>query len=88
MTKWLCRQCNWTGTELLHAPNPFMLEEEIFGCPSCKDVTDIFGACDADGCARESTTGVPTDDGYKRFCSKHFVEAGVANFREWEKKRA
>ena len=87
MTKWLCRQCNWTGTELLRAPNPFEPEFDICGCPVCKDVADIVGACEVADCANESTIGAPTDDGYKRFCSKHFVEGGVVNFREWEKKR-
>ena len=37
MTKVICKECGWVGTsdELLKAPNPFSVLEDIYGCPQC-----------------------------------------------------
>lgn len=35
---------------------------------------NIVGCCDEPGCFEESSAGVPTDEGYRRVCSKHYHE--------------
>jgi hypothetical protein len=67
------RRCEWRGDEsaVLKAPNPFLPEEEIWGCPECKAVNTIVAVCDEPGCWAETSCGTPTPSGYRRTCGKH-----------------
>ena len=38
-------------------------------------IKEILGLCDVEGCSRYITTGWPSDDGYRRTCTKHYREA-------------
>lgn len=68
--------CGWCGPkdEVLRAPNPFDPAQELWGCPKCKDVECLYGACDEPGCTQIADQGTPTPGGYRRTCSKHFPE--------------
>jgi Zn finger protein HypA/HybF involved in hydrogenase expression len=70
--RWICRSCDWVGTEHLYAANPFDPHTDIVGCPKCKAVEDLCSACDEPGCNREATCGFPDPGGYRRTCHKHF----------------
>ncbi len=71
--KAVCQECGWCGPsrDLLTAPNPFALDETIYGCPSCKEVDCFLAACDEEGCWKPRTCGTPTAKGYRSTCSKH-----------------
>ena len=75
MSKYICetRRCGWRGQEgqILKGPNPFDAEETVYGCPDCKCVGTLIGACEIEGCWQESTCGFPTPEGYLRTCGKH-----------------
>lgn len=66
-------RCNWRGTdaEVLHAPNPFDPEDEISGCPKCKEINSIYRACDEPGCWDRVSCGTTTPNGYRQTCGKH-----------------
>lgn len=75
MSKVVCEdwRCGWHGQldEILRAKHPFDADDEILGCPSCKDVNCILNACDEDGCWERVTCGTPTKTGYRNTCGKH-----------------
>ncbi len=73
MSKWLCNDCGWNGAgdEYLVAPNPFDSEEEITGCPRCRQVNTLEQACDEPGCRRRATCGTPAASGYRNTCYEH-----------------
>ena len=78
-TKMLCsdwRHCRWRGkeSELLRAPSPFDATFEITACPNCKEIGGCMQACEVHDCWEEATCGIPTQEGYKRVCGKHFEE--------------
>jgi hypothetical protein len=76
--KWLCEDCGWLGAEadLARAEHPFIANDEIHGCPSCGEVTDLAMACDEDGCSRPATCGMPTPEGYRHTCGPHMPSRG------------
>jgi hypothetical protein len=78
MTKFVCLDCSEvvTDREMLRATNPFDPTEGIVGCPNCKEVNSLVGACDEPGCSEQTTCGTPTPNGYRRTCSRH-MPAGV-----------
>ena len=47
MNKCFCNECGWKGafSEALRAPNPFVSDETIDGCPNCKDINTLRSAC-------------------------------------------
>lgn len=57
--------------DILVAPNPFISDTDIDGCPSCKEINTIVRACDEPDCWEESTCGTSTPDGYKFTCGDH-----------------
>ena len=72
--KRVCSCCDWTGDadELLSAPNPFLDDDTMLACPSCRVVTStVLCACDEPGCWQPATCGVPTPGGYRSTCGKH-----------------
>ena len=46
---------------------------ELLGYPDPKPTPER--ECAVSGCSSEATCGMPTPDGYKRICAKHFREA-------------
>ncbi len=68
--KYLCKVCDWTGTEPLEARHPFIDGDTVLGCPKCREM-DFRKACEWDGCWDEVSCGVNTPDGYKMLCGKH-----------------
>jgi len=74
--KMACSECDWKGIEkeMLCAPNPFELDENIYGCPSCKEINTIFIACDEPDCWERATCGTPTNEEYKITCGKHMPQ--------------
>jgi len=65
-------RCNWCGDsdDVLRAPNPFE-EGELWACPECKTVNELYLACDVEECCEMVTCGTPTKEGYRSTCSKH-----------------
>jgi hypothetical protein len=75
MTKLVCGdyRCGWHGTsdEVLKADNPFEPEYEVWGCPRCKAVDNMYNACDEPDCWDIVQCGTPTLTGYRSTCAKH-----------------
>ena len=73
LNKRRCRECGWVGRarDVLRGRNPFDLDYEIFGCPSCKEIDELVEVCDEPGCEREATIGTPSSAGYRRVCREH-----------------
>ena len=76
--QWCCRDCGHISLEvdLLRAPNPFSVGENIVGCPKCKGVGNFARLCDEPGCCNEATCGFPTTEGdefggYRMTCHEH-----------------
>lgn len=70
-----CSECDWIGSEsaILVAANPFDADEIISGCPTCRSVNSLEGACDIDGCPNVSNSGTPMPDGsYAWRCYDHW----------------
>lgn len=74
--KWLCEECGKIAMEddVLKAPNPFDPQYELYGCPTCREVSTLVMACDEPGCRREVCCGIPTPNGYRQTCSEHKPE--------------
>lgn len=70
-----CRLCGWRGSSerLLRAKSPFDQDDELVGCPECKQCAEGFDAlCDIEGCNGFVAGGMPTKDGdYIFACYKH-----------------
>lgn len=70
-----CRSCGWRGSSerLLRAKSPFDQDEELVGCPECKQCAEGFDSlCDIEGCNGFVAGGTPTKDGdYIFACHKH-----------------
>lgn len=71
--KWLCTECDRVSADdaLLMAPHPFMADQVITGCPLCREAERLLTACDWPGCAKASSSGTPTPDGYVLRCWDH-----------------
>lgn len=69
-----CNSC-WSimdQASLLRAANPFNPDDEIVGCPNCKQCDEGFTCiCDEEGCDKPITCGWPSELGYRRTCYKH-----------------
>ena len=77
--KAVCSNCGWKGLsgELLIAKHPFIPNEKVSACPTCKDLEDtVTGACDKKGCWEKSTCGTPVKQRYMRLCSYHYQQLG------------
>lgn len=72
--KFVCSECCWHGfsSNILWALNPFCEEQDIAGCPSCKDINTLVRACDQPGCWEPTSCGYPTDHGYRITCHGHY----------------
>ena len=73
MSKWVCDECDWRGQSehLLRAQNPFAVNDDIVGCPHCKEVNSMTMACDELDCWQQATCGTPTEGGYRQTCYRH-----------------
>ena len=71
--RWLCKTCGVISTVegMLSAPNPFIEDDMIYGCPKCRAIESFVGACDVQECPRKGTIGTPTPSGYMRTCAEH-----------------
>jgi hypothetical protein len=72
--KYKCSNCPWQGEglDLLVAPNPFDLDDDIVGCPKCKGINTMQTVCQEDNCWEIASSGVPFKNGdYKWLCHKH-----------------
>jgi hypothetical protein len=75
--RWKCDFCGEISleTDLLIATNPFDKDDDIIGCPHCKQVSGFDEMCDEPGCQETAGCGFPVDDpafgGYRRTCHKH-----------------
>lgn len=77
MNRIQCRYCRWRGTdkEILKAPNPFLQDENVYGCPECKTIYGFDKLCETPDCLNEASIGTPTTDGgYKHHCHHHYPE--------------
>jgi len=79
--KWRCRVCSAESLEpaLLKAPSPFDEDQELIGCPICKQCDEGFDPiCDEAGCQDMASRGWPTGSnndawgGYRNTCGKHY----------------
>lgn len=71
---WRCECCSVVSadTGLLRAPSPFDPDDELVGCPSCKQTEGFIELCEIDGCLKGATCGGPGEDGiYRRTCGNH-----------------
>ena len=69
-----CVNCNsvFRDDELLIAPHPFLENEEICGCPFCREVEGFDLVCDAPGCQNTIAVGRTWPDGvYRNTCHQH-----------------
>ena len=68
-----CSQCDkhLMTDELLTHPNPFDLDDVIYGCPNCKSIDCFEKICDEDGCEDVASGGHPTSSGYRITCFVH-----------------
>lgn len=73
---YFCKTCNNIVAEsgMLRALNPFDPEDELLGCPVCKDVNSFDPVCDEPSCTRPVDCGTPTLDGYRQTCHWHQPE--------------
>lgn len=71
-----CLECAWKGKEgqVLKAPSPFEVTDEIEGCPECRDVNTINRICDEHGCWQFISCGTPTKTGYRHTCGEHIPD--------------
>ena len=71
--KWLCEECRGVCGAGLTAANPFDPTDVVVGCPTCKAVNTLVGACQFDGCAEPASGGHPGGYGYRYIwtCYKH-----------------
>ena len=71
--RWRCTWCDWVGNdaELLRAPSPFRVDDELIGCPFCRACRSLDNACDEPGCDAVATCGFPDPSGYRRTCELH-----------------
>ncbi len=71
-----CYECGHIckESEVLTGPSPFDSDDVLIGCPECKSIDSFRSLCDEKGCLAESTSGLPTNDGYKRLCGYHYIE--------------
>lgn len=71
--KLICTECGWHGTTdmMLEAPNPFMPDDVVTGCPDCRAVSCLVFACEHADCWREVSCGTPTPSGYAQTCGEH-----------------
>lgn len=74
--KVICSDCGWIGddAESLKADHPFSWGDTVTGCPECRGIDTLSGACDEPGCDRVSTCGTPTPGGYRLTCGDHAPE--------------
>lgn len=73
--RYKCNECDYVcdESELLSAPNPFIPDDIITGCPRCKLAEVMQGACDEPGCNDFATCGTLTNDNeYRVTCGKHW----------------
>ena len=78
LDKWVCEECGEVCTEYLSAPNPFAPEEAITACPHCRTPESLVGACHADGCKEQASSGELWPDGvYRSSCHRHSHWAGL-----------
>lgn len=63
--KWRCADCEEVCRETLTAPNPFDPDDIVTGCPNCKAVNSLTGACQVGNCERPAGGGHPGGHGYR-----------------------
>ena len=81
--KWLCEECGEVCTEYLTATNPFDDINTIIGCPSCKCVDTLVGACWK--CNAQAEIGMRhMEHRYIYTCGKH--RPPDAPYDEWKAK--
>jgi len=71
--RWKCIHCDWIGgiDQMLVAEHPFDPDDEVRGCPDCKEVNPFARLCDEPGCTQRATCGTPTPEGYRLACHEH-----------------
>jgi hypothetical protein len=73
LEKWQCKSCGAINkqTDLLHAPSPFLVDDELTACGHCKSCDGFELLCDVPECVERSTCGWPSAAGYRRTCGEH-----------------
>lgn len=73
MIRYCCQSCDRiaSDSELLRAANPFDSQDELVGCPHCKQVEGFDRLCDEPECEQTVSCGWPSEDGYRSTCHKH-----------------
>lgn len=73
MIKWICTECDWCGLDsaLLKTVNSFNTNDNVVGCPHCKEVNTMLMACDEPDCWQQVSCGTSTPNGYRQTCFKH-----------------
>lgn len=55
--KWKCEECGEITYEPLRALSPFDPDDELIGCPNCKSVNTLVGACQIAECTLAASSG-------------------------------
>lgn len=63
--KWVCEECRTVTATPLSAPHPFIVGDEVFGCPQCLAAETLIRACQFPGCANPATAGYPSAYGFR-----------------------
>lgn len=58
--------------QVLRATHPFEPQEEVWGCPKCRDIGTLKSVCDAPHCTQFYTCGWPSPKGYRQTCFEHW----------------
>jgi len=74
--KYKCGCCDTISIvgDILKAPNPFNVHDELWGCPHCFAAEDFLRVCDGNGCNSTSVAGIPISDMYLFLCRDHASE--------------
>lgn len=74
--KYICRNCGEKIYEhqLLIGMHPFDKEEEVYGCPACKDINNVLTMCEYADCWSEATRGLFTPPDYQKLCGEHYLK--------------
>lgn len=75
MKQWLCNRCDEivNNNDLLSGWNPFDEDENIHGCPKCRQCNEGFHmVCDEPGCTKRVSCGWPSESGYRQTCHDHY----------------
>lgn len=71
--RWRCSECLFIG-RLDQYEKEQRKSITMYFCPKCDEPNTVESMCDEPGCPNVSTCGLPTPEGYKWICGKHYAD--------------